>query len=516
MIISAATVLPPKLIYQSSSTAALLARWNPEELSNLRAQVSADIDKHLGRHREGDSATPNTIPLTQRNNSSPPSQNFLACIAKNTTFQIIMPKISSIRANSFAMRTGHRGLVKDHHKALALCGLGTFGEKHEVKPMAHLVCDHRERRADIRRVSMCGSSWSCPVCAGRNSASRTRALQPQIASFMAAGGTSHLLTMTLRHTRQMPLNESLDALSRAWSGVTSGKAWQRLSSQGDAEWVRGFDVTHSARHGWNPHIHSVVFLGSEFENPDAIAHDILSRWRKKLAAIGWESSPSAQDHRRVDNPAKAAAYAISPASIYEPTAMAIKRIRTGTNSRTPFEILSGANGFGRESARDKALWVEYVKSVKGRRQAACSKGLTFKLEPTKEPALNGDIVAGLGREAVLELDKIGLTANLLEQIENHAGDLDGVRVAVRDVLSRLETRDWRIFEWNEAGAEIEHGRERARLEAETAKLKDDDGWRRKLDYWDKWAMSIQNSVEEQIVLKARTKQKTRLEAMYSS
>ena len=193
---------------------------------------------------------------------------------------------------------------------------------------------------------------------------------------MTRGGTAWLLTLTLRHRLDIPLAESLAGLSRAWSGVTSGEGWKGLLEAGDVEWVRGFDVTHGA-HGWHPHIHVLLLAGAAWGDGERLARRILSRWRERLSAVGWDSVEAAQDCRRVDDVEKAAAYAVSPAAVYEPTAMAMKRARKDAGSRTPFEILEGANG---TSERDKALWVEYVQAVKGRQQATCSKGLTFDIE----------------------------------------------------------------------------------------------------------------------------------------
>lgn len=283
---------------------------------------------------------------------------------------------------------------------------------------------------------------------------------------MEEGGSAHLLTLTLRHDRKTDLAQALGALARAWSGMTSGKAWARLSNIGEVQWVRGMDVTHG-RNGWHPHVHVLLLLGEEFGTGDELAQSILARWRRKLSSIGWDSMESAQDHQRVDDPEKAAAYAVAPAAVYEPTAMAMKRARKDSGSRTPFEILSSAVGGNR---RDKGLWVEYVKAVKGRQQATCSSGLSFEwMEPSEETDRDPiDIVAGLSREALLEMDKKGLTAEMLDVVEDKAGDPAGVRSSLSEFLSKLETRAWRVFEYGQARQEADAARADARAMAEHA------------------------------------------------
>ena len=282
---------------------------------------------------------------------------------------------------------------------------------------------------------------------------------------MEEGGSAHLLTLTLRHDRETDLAAALSALARAWSGLTSGKAWAKLTKIGEVEWVRGMDVTHG-RNGWHPHVHVLLLLGEEFGTGDGLAKTILARWRRKLAAIGWDSTESAQDHQRVDDPEKAAAYAVSPAAVYEPTAMAMKRARKDSKSRTPFEILSSAVAGNRW---DKGLWVEYVCAVKGKQQATCSAGLSFDWEePSQDDDARDpvDVVAGLSREALLEMDKKGLQAPLQDLVEQRAGDPAGVRVALAEFLSKLETPKWRIFQYGEAKKEADEARADAKAKAE--------------------------------------------------
>ena len=401
----------------------------------------------------------------------------------------------AVRRRAYALRRGHRQLVMDHHKALGLCGLGTFGFKGEEKPMAHLVCDHGEVKGTLRRTSRCNSSWACPVCSARRAASRTLALLPQVRAHMAAGGTCHLLTLTMAHDRTMPLGAGLDVLTRAWADVTAGGAWTRACKEA-VQWVRGQDVTHGLRHGWHPHAHILLLLGQVHGDGGAMAASMLARWQEMVQALGYRVSPDAQDHQRVDDPAKAAAYAVSPAAVYEPTAMAMKRARKNTGSRTPFEILEGAVG---GSKADAALWVEYVRTVKGRRQVSCSRGLKLEMDDLCPPELDmddedadaaADIVAGIGREAVAELDREGLTTPLLDLVEDHAGDFDGVREAVHAFLGRLDSRDWRMFGRFEGLEQMEDAREVARDMAEAARLRSMGKLRTRPDAIDRRAMAI--------------------------
>ena len=109
-----------------------------------------------------------------------------------------------------------------------------------------------------------------------------------------------------------------------------------------------------------------------------------------------------------------------------------------------------------------------------------------------------DIIAGIGREAVNELDKNGMAAPLLDAVEARAGDPEGVREAARDILSGLQSRDWRIFRRWEAQEELEDRRQHALDEAETRRLADEesDGFRMRLDSLDVAARKVPPTPEE--------------------
>jgi len=397
----------------------------------------------------------------------------------------------AIRTRAYALRRGHRQLVMDHHKALGLCGLGTFGFRGENKPMAHLVCDHVEGAGSLRGTSRCNSSWACPVCSARRSAARTLALLPQVRAHMAAGGTCHFLTLTMAHHRGMRLGDGLDVLTKAWADVTAGRAWTR-ACKGGVQWVRGQDVTHGRRNGWHPHAHVLLLLGQGHGDGDEMAGFVLARWREMVEAQGHRVSADSQRHDRVDDIERAVSYAVSPAAVYEATAMAKKRARKGTGGRTPFEILESAVS---GSKADVALWVQYVQEVKGRRQVSSSRGL--KLEPDGSLPLPefdedgeyvdvaDDIVAGIGRKSLAELDRERLTAPLLDLVGDSSGDYGEVRDAVRAFLGRLASKDWRMFGHFEGRDEVERARQEARDLAESDSLRLPDGFRRVMDAVDR-------------------------------
>lgn len=347
----------------------------------------------------------------------------------------------AIRAQAYNLRSASRNMVGDLHDSVACCGFvrrafRPHGQAAQGEPdMATLVCE--DGRAAFVGTTRCSSPWACPVCAPRIAAARAQTLIPQVAGLMEDGWSAWLLTLTVRHERGMPLADLWDALKVAWGRVTSGKRWAEVRKKGRAELVRGYDVTHSQAHGWHPHLHVSLYLSPEHEDPRGVAKWFLSRWMDVLSKMGWQAVPGAQHVVQANNPNAAAKYSVTPAACYETVAMALKRARTGKGGRTPFEILESAAG---GNAADYHLWREYVASTKGRKQVNTSKGLRLK-EPEPDVVEQvGEAIAGIGPDAMSELDRRRLSAPLLDAVE-HA-EPEGRRKAARAVLLTLVARDW--------------------------------------------------------------------------
>jgi hypothetical protein len=361
---------------------------------------------------------------------------------------------SDKRSVPYGLRAWHRRHVFDIHPSLAGCGLNPLPVSVGGSGRASLVCS--DTKAVIRNVATCKSPWSCPVCAPRVAAARAESLGPQIKSLVSNGGTVWLVTLTLSHKRETPLLESLDGIRKAWSIVTSGRAWKEKRENGKIEYARGFDVTWSNSNGWHPHLHLSLFLGSSHKNPEAVARWIVERWKGALEARGYYASMAAQDFQKCDDAEKAAAYAVTPASCYETLSMATKRSRGEGSGLTPFEILSFAASQKIESPHRISekqallLWKEYVAATKGRRQASTSQGLHLvQDEEILEDGAGSEFkeIALLEKDILKQLDRENKTVPLFQEVERaRPAGIDAARDAARRFLSGCASRGWWIVD----------------------------------------------------------------------
>lgn len=444
------------------------------------------IRKPAGRAEGGDSR-----PLANRSSSSPHTFSSLSSDQKSddsSPFHSTAHEAESrvvARAKAHHLRTDLRKMVDDIHKPLSLCGLGCKpglgGQPGEISLKVEAGA------ARLSGTTRCSSPWSCPVCAPALADQRAIALQPQIEGMIAAGYTAWLMTLTVRHRRESALDDLFKMQVKAWAKVTSGKIWQSWRATGDIEYVRGFDCTHGEEFGWHPHIHLMTLIGPGHGDPEALAEKIKARWLAACRSVGLDALDSGQDVERIDDPARAARYAVSPAAVYEAHAMAKKRARGEGHGLTPMEILERAVDERMERAERaeargveiytekmgawERLFREYVSATKGLHQ--CSTSRKLDLNPDREPEdtdaideskpddtlqepTGGLKLATLGLETMRRLDRKKAIPGLLQIAEfglEHMARLREIERYLTGILPSLDERcDWRIV-WPPASKE---------------------------------------------------------------
>lgn len=429
--------------------------------------------------------------LANRSSSSPSESSSLSSDQKSndsSPYRSVVYDAESrlnARARAHYLRTDMREMVFDIHKPLSLCGLGCKpgggGQRGEISLRV------KDGKARLSGTTRCSSPWACPVCAPALADQRAFALQPQVEAHVAAGYTAWLITLTIRHTRADDVAELFKLQTRAWAKVTSGKIWQSWREAGDIQFVRGFDCTWGERSGWHPHLHLMVLISPDHADPEALAHNIVARWGKSCTAVGLDSLDRVQDVERIDDPAAAARYAVTPAAVYEAHAMTKKRQRGKGDGLTPMEILEEAveERMQREDLADErgvkifripmgakeVLWRAYVQATKGLHQ--CSTSRKLDLNPDREiedpDAIDeakpkdtllepegGLKLATLGLETMRVLDKQKAVPYLLQIAEfrvDHMPKLRDIEAFLTKYISPLDQKcDWKIV-WPPASKE---------------------------------------------------------------
>jgi len=147
----------------------------------------------------------------------------------------------------------------------------------------------------FKGLKRCKNMWLCLACAPQESLKLAGQLA-RVCSLWTAkfgAGTILFLTPTIPHKSYHGLGQLLGVLQGAWSNVWgSGRKvsrWRKV--YGLSSFVRAFDLTHSERNGWHPHIHSLLF----FERPlrpgeaSALRGEMFNEFRKHVLKLGLEA-----------------------------------------------------------------------------------------------------------------------------------------------------------------------------------------------------------------------------------
>lgn len=235
------------------------------------------------------------------------------------------------------------------------------------------------RHGSARGLVSCSSVWCCPVCSAHIRTERAQDLARGVENFRADGGALVFVTLTLRHDRDDDLAALLDVLYDTWRRVQRQRGWQaRRDRLGIVGFVRALEVTRSQRSGWHPHIHVLLFLGSEPSEVELeeLRHWLSSAWIARLRRIGRDALEGpAVDVRAVTHDQQSleriAGYTVKGETIH--LEMARTDLKGGRGiSITPTQLLDAAADGETWAVR---AWQEYEEATHRRRAVEWSRGL---------------------------------------------------------------------------------------------------------------------------------------------
>lgn len=307
-------------------------------------------------------------------------------------------------------------------------------------------------------VATCGSCWVCPVCSAKIAARRALEVAQAVRWAEDQGGCAVMATFTVQHVLGDPLQKCWDAVAAGWTRVWSGRAARRFRERyGLLGWVRVVEVMRGDDHGWHVHVHALLLLDRpvSIDTAEAIGGELYGRWSAGVGKAGmtcirrdWkgrdvgvsvvlaERDGSGSDLG--DYFVKATYRAPTEALALEMThGLHTKSNRGGdVRRRSPMKILQDLVGMLDPStgellgqydpeafAGDLALWHEYERVSKGRRQLTWSRGLKDAIgvedrtdEEIAEEEIEGETFALLPPETWRKIRRRAYL--LLDAVEN--------------------------------------------------------------------------------------------------
>lgn len=285
----------------------------------------------------------------------------------------------------FYLQSLARELVGGQRVAICLRWLSPHKEEVQIR----LSGGEGGESAHYGHLVVCGSVWSCPVCAARITEQRRVDLGAALALWGRKRKQVVMVTYTLSHGKQTLLADVLKTLKKARERFKSGRRWQRIKESYRIVGTIGATEVTWGENGWHPHVHELVFFDTRY-TPDwllALESTLQAMWQAALAKEGGTAVSDIGLKLVVSN-AKIGNYVAKFGREagkesgweleHEMTKNPTKKGHADDHA-TPLELLIG---FGNGSTLAGDLWREYALSFHGKQQLVWSVGLKERLKVT--------------------------------------------------------------------------------------------------------------------------------------
>lgn len=328
--------------------------------------------------------------------------------------------------------TARRALWRDSTlKRVKACGRRRVAREADVT-VHRTTGEDGSAVAHFGNVQLCGSVHACPVCAPRVRSERAAEIEHALRLHLAAGGRALFVTLTLPHDQGDQLAPLLDTVANGFRAVLAGRAWagenrvRRSGGEVVERWhvpgvreragvigtIRALEVTYGAN-GWHPHLHVLVLIDGDGDDPLLIDH-VRSTWERFVVGAGYRRPGRnvGVDVRPVRTLREVAQYT---SKVYDEAGAGFELARHDlkrgrrSGSRNPFGILAdyvAGLEVGHQDDGDLALWRTYEQASHGRQALTWSKGLKARFgvgERTDEEIaaeqIGGEVVFTLTADA---------------------------------------------------------------------------------------------------------------------
>ena len=231
----------------------------------------------------------------------------------------------------------------------------------------------------------------CPVCSAKIAERRRLEIIQAMEAHRQAGGCVNMLTLTAPHQLKDNLVDLLEKQAKALNNFWKDRVVKDiLEEMGTIGQIRALEPTHGRlspqNNGWHPHYHILMFQGigvdlARFDVPQMTDWQVrlYLRWAARCKAAGL-GEPSYAHGLKLDDGDQAAKYVAKWGLEDEMTKGHTKKALHG---ETPFDLLRALQADPNDK-QAAALFIEYSKAFKGKRQLHWSKGLKKRYQVTEK------------------------------------------------------------------------------------------------------------------------------------
>ena len=233
---------------------------------------------------------------------------------------------------------------------------------------ADIMQDTKTGKSYYGSVIKCGSVWVCPVCSSRIAYKRREELRHALEH---TNLTPVMITATLQHKASDKLDNLMDGLNDSLRKLKSGRWWESFKQRHHVKAsISSLEVRVSVKAGWHPHKHILLFLDQALDkiSCEVMRQEITDRYKYLLAKSGNYASKYHGIKVQIGN--QYASKYISKWGLESEVTLANVKKSKG-DSVHPFELMDLTD---KGDKRARALWFEYVKAIKGKRQITWGRG----------------------------------------------------------------------------------------------------------------------------------------------
>jgi len=316
---------------------------------------------------------------------------------KTVTFKTPDPlKLVALRADRYRLQNSARMLFLAEHRMSngneSVISIDDYNKLHRVVKCTRTKSDFEvgiHRSSDTGKcfysgLAVCGSVWCCPVCSAKIQERRRDEISNGINWAYENGKTCSMITLTIPHYHNQSCSDLLEKQKKALATFRSDGTWSRkMKSYGFEGLIRSLEVTHG-KNGWHPHTHEIWITDSNIDRKEFYSF-LLMRWEKacrKHGIIPKGKLKSFREHS-IDIHFNASTSDYLAKQDDESNLSywgADREVASGRSKSSkgnhPFQLL---DAFSKGDLSKGALFLEYAKAFKGKRQIFWTHGLKKKV-----------------------------------------------------------------------------------------------------------------------------------------
>lgn len=286
--------------------------------------------------------------------------------------------ISDARARRFALQTQARKLLQDRLNPRGSGWRVVDCYRKRIADHVAVLKSPLYKRASFGNLKICGSVWTCPVCAAKVAERRKAEIEAATATHKAAGGGLYMLTLTFAHGREDQIAVLVERLRSGLVWFRKHRQYKKLLQYVDfVGLVRALEVKFSERNGWHPHIHELWFVRRPLSRAAlrVLKSALFDLWHSACAAagLGLPNRRHGVDIVAADSVADYVAKfdRLPRWGVAAELTRAHSKRSLGSESFTPFDLLA----LSEVSERAASLFIAFAEAFFGSRQLFWSPGL---------------------------------------------------------------------------------------------------------------------------------------------